>query len=282
MIGSVFSNYQVIQKLGGGNTGVVYKAFDPMHHRFLALKILDDDLLLSKEKRARFKRETQAARILSHPAIAQVFEAGEHEGSGYIAMEYVDGRSYREIIAESPEGVSLDRFLQLMLPVLDGVAYAQEHELLHRDLKPDNLKESKDGNPKVLDFGLVKFMRKTKTKAGESSHESFETMAGSVLGSAGYMSPEQAQGDPVDAATDVFSLAVIMYELLSGHNPFQGNNPFETIVKVINDDPLSLELLRTDLPVALCKTIHTALAKDPVGRFGNARDVFRAVSAVTN
>jgi serine/threonine-protein kinase len=261
---------------------VVYKAFDPMHHRFLALKILGDDILVSKEKRARFKRETQAARILSHPAIAGVYEAGEHDGWAYIAMEYVDGHSYRDIIAENPEGVSRERFLGLTLPVLDGVSYAQEHGLLHRDLKPDNLKEDKDGHPKVLDFGLVKFLNKESKPTGESSHESFETVAGSVLGSAGYMSPEQAQGDPLDAATDVFSLAVIMYELLSGQNPFQGRNPFETIVKVINNDPLSLELLRPDLPVALCKTVHTALAKDPVGRFGNARDFHRAISAVAS
>ena len=275
MIGSVFSNYQVIRKIGGGNTGLVYKVFDPVHHMFLALKILPDHFLISKETKARFMREVKAASMLSHDALARLYEVGEWDGVHYIAMEYVDGESYKQIIQASPEGVDVARFYQLMLPVLDGVAHAHDRNLVHRDLKPDNIKLTAEGYPKVLDFGLVKFLDKQQP----AGPESFQTMAGMVLGSAGYMSPEQAEGEPFDERTDIFSLGIIMYELLSGKNPFQGKNPFDTIVKIINTEPLSLELLRPDLSMELCRVICKCLSKNMSQRYAGADTVYRAIAA---
>jgi len=266
MIGPEFSGYRLVEKLGGGNTGIVYKAYDPSAGEYLALKILPNDLLTSKERRARFTRETRAARLLSHPAIARMFEVGTSpDGHHFIAMEYVDGRSYHDIIGDNPEGVSEDGFYDLVLPVIEAVAYAHEHSLVHRDLKPENLKLTSDGQPKVLDFGLVKFMDKD-----PSGDDSFQTMAGMVLGSAGYMSPEQADGLASDARTDVFSLGIIMYEFLCGKNPFQCNNPFATISKILTANPISLELLRPDLPLPLCQMIQRCLSKDMDGRFAHA------------
>ena len=274
-IGSVFAHFQIIQKIGGGNTGVVYKAFDPMHHRFLAIKILPNDFLTSKEKRVRFMREIKAATVLSHKALASLYEVGETDGTPYIAMEYVNGYSYKKIIRKYKDGLEIRRFYKLMLPVLSGIAYAHEEGLVHRDLKPDNLKVNKMGQPKVLDFGLVKFMDKH-----SSGSESYETMAGMVLGSAGYMSPEQAQGEALDARSDIFSLGIIMYELLSGRNPFEGRSPFDTIVKIINSAPLSLELRRPEAPIGVCKIIGKCLEKDMNARYSNARQLFHALTEV--
>ncbi len=274
MIGNVFDKYQIIQKIGGGNTGVVYKAFDPLNHRFLALKVLPNDFLISKEKKARFMREIKAASILSHRAIARLYEVGEVDGNYYIAMEYVDGHSYSQIIRSFADGLDLERFKRLMIPILAGVAYAHKNRLIHRDLKPDNLKMTAKGQPKVLDFGLVKFMGKSQ------GNQSFETMAGMVLGSAGYMSPEQAQGGAVTTSTDVFSLGVIMYELLTGKNPFRGKNPFETIMKIVNTKPLSIELIRPDLPMDLCSLVCKCLDRDANSRFPDAIQLYKAAATL--
>ena len=276
MMNKKFSSYQVIEKIGGGNTGVVYKAFDPEAMCSVALKILPNNFLLSDEKKARFMRETQAAGILEHPAIARLYKVGDYKGNHFIAMEYVDGKTYKEIIGRYPNGIKFKGFRKLILPVLDGMAYAHSLDMIHRDLKPDNLKYSSKGQPKVLDFGLVKFINKPK----DNDSESFETMAGMVLGSAGYMSPEQAGGKELDARTDVFSLGIIMYELLTGKSPFEGRGPFDTIVKILNANPLSLELVRPDLPMDLCQVVSRCLAKRVEDRYPNAGAVHGALEAI--
>ncbi len=273
MIGTVFSGYRVLDKIGGGNTGVVYKAFDPQKERLLALKVLPNDILMNREKRARFIRESRAAGMLSHAAIARLFQVGESDGSPYLAMEFVDGQCYKEIIETHPNGVGVEDFYKLALPLLEGMAYAHGRHIAHRDLKPSNLKLTSDGQPKILDFGLVKFL-----DAQTMPHEeSFQTMAGMVLGSAGYMSPEQAEGDSFDERTDVFSLGVIMYELLTGKNPFIGRNPFDTITKVLNTTPLSVELLRPDAPLRICQVILRCLSKNMQLRYPNAQVLLKAV-----
>ena len=275
MIGSMFNGYKILEKIGGGNTGVVYKGWDEAKQRFLALKILPNNFLVSKEKKARFMRETQAARILDHTNIARIYEIGECEGANYLAMEYVDGQSYSDIVESRPNGVRITDFYLLILPILDGMAYAHDRNLAHRDLKPDNLKLNSRQQPKVLDFGLVKFLHQPR-----SSEDSFQTMAGMVLGSAGYMSPEQAGGQPFDERTDVFSLGIIMYELLTGKNPFQGRNPFDTISKILSARPLSIELIRPDTPLPLSRIILKCLSKDMEARYANARAVQDAIIAV--
>ena len=274
MIGPEFSGYKLLEKLGGGNTGYVYRAFDPTNRRYLAIKIMPNDFLTSNERRARFTRETRAARMLSHPAIARMLEVGtSDDGHHFIAMEYVDGRGYDELAGTLKEGVSVKTFHKIILPVLEGIAYAHARHLVHRDLKPANLKLTAKGHPKVLDFGLVKFLDKD-----PSGDDSFQTMAGMVLGSAGYMSPEQADGLSTDARTDVFSMGIIMYEFLTGRNPFQCKNPFATITKILTANPVSLELIRPDLPLSLCQIIQRCLSKDMNLRFADAGILLQAIN----
>lgn len=275
MIGKQLAGYHILGKIGGGNTGVVYKAHDPAADRFIAVKVLPNNFLTSKEKAARFNRETQAARMLSHPAIARMYAVGCEQANNYIAMEYVDGKDFTQIIQSNPDGVSLNMFFALMLPVLDGVAYAHDQNLVHRDLKPPNLKVNSQGKPKVLDFGLVKFLDKEAT--GE---DSFQTMAGTVLGSAGYMSPEQAEGLTFDRRTDIFSLGVIMYELLTGKNPFEAANPFATITRILTTNPLSVELIRPEVSPKLGGVVLKCLSKEMDQRYPNARALHDAIESL--
>lgn len=272
MIGKKLSGYHILDKIGGGNTGVVYKALDPSQNIHVALKVLPNNFLTSKEKAARFNRETQVARLLSHAAIARMYSVGCDQGYNFIAMEYVDGQSYTQIIESHGDGVPLEQFFALVMPVLDGVAYAHGQNLVHRDLKPENLKVNAAGQPKVLDFGLVKFLDKE-----PSGEDSFQTMAGMVLGSAGYMSPEQAEGLTFDQRTDIFSLGVIMYQLLTGFNPFQANNPFSTITKILTVTPLSVELVRTDIAPELGQVVLKCLSKEMDQRYPDAHTLHEAL-----
>lgn len=275
MIGKHLAGYRILGKIGGGNTGIVYKAHDPQRDIFVAIKVLPNNFLTSKEKAARFNRETQVARMLSHKAIAKMLAVGSEQKYNFIAMEYVDGKSYTQVINENPEGVSLPLFFALMLPVLDGVTYAHEHNLVHRDLKPENLKVNSSGQPKVLDFGLVKFLDKE-----PSGEDSFQTMAGMVLGSAGYMSPEQAEGLAFDQRTDIFSLGVIMYQLLTGKNPFEANNPFATITKILTTIPLSVELVRPEVPSELGQVVLKCLSKEMDQRYPDASTLYEVIKAL--
>jgi serine/threonine-protein kinase len=274
VIGTTFAEYKVIERLGGGNTGVVYRAVDRMG-RFVALKILANDLLLSEEKKARFLRESQAAVLLDHPAIAKILGMGEYHQCQFFAMEYVEGQTFRELIESHPTGVPLPQFFHLMRPLLDGVAYAHRIGLVHRDLKPENFKVDGAGNPKILDFGLVKFLN----EEGPDS-EGFSTMTGMVLGSARYMSPEQTLGLDTDTPSDVFSLGIVMYELLTGKNPFHSRSPFTTMLRIQKNEALSLELERTEVSPALAALVARCLNKKAELRFCNGSELLAAFLAL--
>jgi len=270
-----FSGYRILQKIGGGTNGIVYRAFDPKNQRELALKILPNNFLLTHEKRARFMREAKAISVLNHPAIAELLHAGECDQCYYLAMEYVSGETFGQVINNHPHGVPMPMFFDLMIPILDGISLAHEHGIAHRDIKPENLRIAGTGQPKVLDFGLAKFIY----KAG-AHQDSFQTMKGMVLGSAGYMSPEQANGEQLDARTDIFSLGILMYELLTGKNPFISTNVFTTITKVLTATPISVELLRPQIPHALSDLVFQCLVKDVSHRYPSARSLHDALVAL--
>jgi len=274
VIGTTFAEYKVIERLGGGNTGVVYRAVDRMG-RFVALKILANDLLLSEEKKARFMRESQAAVLLDHPAIAKILGMGEYHQCQFFAMEYVEGQTFRELIESHPNGTPLSLFFQLMRPILQGVAYAHRIGLVHRDLKPENFKVDGAGNPKILDFGLVKFLNED----GPDS-EGFSTMTGMVLGSARYMSPEQTLGLDTDTPSDIFSLGIVMYELLTGKNPFHSRSPFTTMLRIQKNEALSLELERTEVSPALAALVARCLHKQADRRFADGSQLLEAFLAL--
>ncbi|MCB1044264.1 MAG: serine/threonine protein kinase [Acidobacteria bacterium] len=273
MLGSIFSGYKIIDRLGGGNTGIVYKAVD-QNGRIVALKILANDLLISREKQARFLRESQAAVMLEHPSIAQLLEVGEYHNCSYFAMEFIEGKSFRDVIDSHPTGLPIDLFFETVEPVMSGLAYAHDMNLIHRDLKPENLRLTLDGLPKILDFGLVKFMDEDSKDDG-----GFKTLTGMVLGSARYMSPEQANAEPLDARTDVFSMGIIMYELLTGSNPFDARSPFVTMQRILTHNPVSAELVRPDAPLSLCAVISRCLAKEPDLRYDNAIQLQEALQS---
>ncbi|MCB1051438.1 MAG: serine/threonine protein kinase [Acidobacteria bacterium] len=276
MIGTSFAGFKVLERLGGGNTGVVYRAFDPSGNRVVALKVLANDLLFSEEKKARFLRESQAAVLLDHPSIAKLYHMGEYHQCHYFAIEYIEGQCFRELIESHPNGLPLERFFEILPPILEGMAYAHSLGLVHRDLKPENLKIDKQGQPKILDFGLVKFL-----DDDSKENEGFKTMTGMVLGSARYMSPEQADGLLLDTRTDVFSLGIIMYEMLSGKNPFHAKSPFATMQRILRDDPISVELVRTDTSRKLSALVERCLQKDRTKRFADASDLLQAFNALS-
>lgn len=270
-----FSGYRILQKIGGGANGVVYRAFDPKNQRELALKILPNNFLMTHERRARFLRETKAISVLNHPAIAELLHAGEYDRCYYLAMEYVSGETFSQVITSHPHGVPMPMFFDLMMPILEGIALAHSHGIAHRDIKPENLRLAANGQPKVLDFGLAKFIHK-----GTSSSDSFQTMKGMVLGSAGYMSPEQANGEQLDSRTDIFSLGILMYELLTGKNPFISNNVFTTITKVLTATPISVELLRPQVPASLGDVIFQCLVKDVQHRQPSAKSLYESLASL--
>lgn len=275
MIRKTFSGYRILQKIGGGPNGVVFRAYDPKNQRDLALKILPNNFLLTHEKKARFLREAKAIKLLNHPAIAALIHAGEFEQCYFLAMEYVGGDTFGQVIQNHPHGVPMPMFLDLMLPILDGIALAHDHSIAHRDIKPDNLRLAVDGQPKVLDFGLAKFLHKR-----QGSKDSFQTMKGMVLGSAGYMSPEQANGEHLDVRTDIFSLGILMYELLTGKNPFISTNVFTTITKVLTATPISVELLRPQIPPKLGEIIFQCLVKNVDQRLPTARSLYESLATL--
>jgi len=267
MIGTLFAGYKLIEKLGGRTNGIVYRAYAPKTDQFVAIKILVKDLLFNKEKQARFLREAQSAVILNHPNIAQLFELGDSRGTQYIVMEYVEGKTFREIIEKHPDGISIKGFLGMIKPIVDALVYAHSQGVVHRDLKPENLILNNLGSPVIVDFGL------SKTSDTDAVTNGYITSQGMVLGSPGYMSPEQVSAQPQDHRSDIFSIGVIMYELICGVNPFYDDSPIRAMQKILNDDPLTLELIRPDLPLELSHLILKCLAKKPEDRYNQAEDL---------
>ncbi|PIE01336.1 MAG: hypothetical protein CSA81_12190 [Acidobacteria bacterium] len=269
MIGTLFAGYKIIERLGGLSNGVVFRAYDPRSEQFVAIKILIKDMFLTPEKQARFLREAQTAVILEHANIAKLLELGDSRGTQYLVMEFIEGKTFREIIEAEPNGVTIKGFVGIIDPVLGALAYAHQKGVIHRDLKPENLILNKNGVPVIVDFGLVKMSDSERPDIG------YITSQGMVLGSPGYMAPEQVSSLPQDHRTDLFSIGVIMYELLCGSNPFCDGSPIKAMQKILYDDPLTLELIRPDLPTKASNIIHKCMSKDPNDRFNHAEELQR-------
>jgi serine/threonine-protein kinase len=272
MIGTYFEGYKLLERLGGGTNGVVYKAFDSRQNHYVAIKILLQDVLLSEEKIHRFMREAQASVILSHDHIARMHAVGDSRGTHYIVMDYIQGQTFGDIVRKHPQGVTLKAFAGLMKPVLSGMVYAHSQGIVHRDLKPENLILDTRGKPVIVDFGLSKMV-------DLAMADGYNTVSGLVIGSAGYMAPEQAQGEAIDERSDIFSLGTIMYELLSGKNPFADPSPVMAIQKSIVSNPVLIELVREDVPISLGKVIAKAMAKDRARRYATMASFQEAVLA---
>ena len=260
MIGETVSHYRIRERIGAGGMGTVYLATDTKLHRRVALKFLPDDLTRDPEWRHRFVREARAAGAIDHPNIAAIHDIEESDGRTFIVMEYVEGQSLRSLLEEGR--LDLDATLALVLPVASALAKAHDHGVVHRDVKPENILVASDGYPKLVDFGLAKLVD-AGPPADEESETAYRTARGQVFGTAAYMSPEQARGEAVDARSDIFSLGVVVYEMLSGKSPFRRGTAIESMHAVLKDQPPPLPHADAD------RAVGKALAKDAGDRFEN-------------
>jgi serine/threonine protein kinase len=261
LIGKTISHYKILEKLGEGGMGVVYKAEDTKLKRTVALKFLPGELTQNKEAKERFFQEAQAAAGLDHPNICNVYEINETEaGQIYIAMAYYDGSTIKEEVEKSP--LKLGDAIQIAIQAAHGLQEAKKKGIIHRDIKSANIILNKAGQVKIMDFGLAKLKGRSRL-----------TKIGSTLGTTAYMSPEQARGDQVDHRSDIFSLGVVLYEMISGKLPFRGDYDQAIIYSILNEAPEPLTAVRTGIPMVLENIVNKMLAKDPVNRYQNIEEV---------
>ncbi|MCL5736850.1 MAG: Stk1 family PASTA domain-containing Ser/Thr kinase [Actinobacteria bacterium] len=260
MIGRVFDDrYEVIKKLGSGGMADVYLAEDRLLGRQVALKVLSSRYAHDEQFVERFRREASSAASLNHPNIVQIYDRGEAEETYYIAMEYLEGRSLKEIILKYAP-LNPDLVLSVSVQILEALRFAHRRDIIHRDIKPQNIIVDNDGRVKVTDFGIA--------RAGSASTM---TEAGSILGTAHYLSPEQAQGRPVEAASDLYSLGVVMYEMVTGRLPYDGDNPVTIAMQHVQDSPTPPRSIVPDVPENLEAVILRSLGKRPTDRYLTAQ-----------
>jgi serine/threonine-protein kinase len=269
--------YRIVSLIGTGGMGEVYLAQDTTLQRKVALKVLPLEVAAKQDRMRRFKQEATAAASLNHPNIAHVYEIGEAEGFHFIAMEYVQGRTLRELIHYDNE--ELAKLLRILQHVAEGLAKAHAAGIVHRDLKPDNIMVSSDGHAKILDFGLVKLIEAPSSGTSISSEEptilQTQSTPGLVLGTMGYMSPEQAQGKTreLDHRSDIFSFGCILFEAITRNKAFTGSDTIETLNKIIREPPPPLASFNANAPADLQRIVRRCLAKDPDERYQNIKDV---------
>ena len=263
MIGQSLGHYRIDAKLGQGGMGVVYRAFDTHLDRPVAIKILRADATASPDRRRRFVQEAKAASALNHPNIIHIYDINSSDGTDFIAMEFVEGKTLDQLIGKT--GLPLKDTLRYSIQIADALARAHAAGIVHRDLKPANIIVGEDGRVKVLDFGLAKLTEATVDHDADTATmpaENFQTEEGLIVGTVAYMSPEQAEGKKVDARSDIFSVGSVLYEMVSGRRPFEGATKLSMLSAVLHKEPPPLGELAPDAPAELEKIISRCLRKD--------------------
>src|SRR5262244_3286459 len=267
---TTLSHYRIVSKIGTGGMGEVYLAQDTKLDRKVAIKFLNEQFRKDEDKLNRFVREAKAASALNHPNILTVHEIGEVDGKNYIATELIDGHTLHQHLAQK-ESLPLNTILKIGVQVAEALSAAHQAGIIHRDIKPENIMIRRDGYAKVLDFGLAKLSETAPMPTGPDEPTRFQvnTNPGIVMGTVFYMSPEQARGNPTDARTDIWSLGVVLYEMLARKVPFTGDTTSHTIVSILEKEPLTLE----NVPAELQRIVRKALTKDADMRYQSARDL---------
>src|SRR2546423_1905106 len=279
---TAIAHYRILETLGAGGMGAVYKAYDEKLHRVVALKVLPPEAISQEDRRHRFLQEARAASALNHPHILTVYEVGEDDGKPYMVMEYVEGETLRQKIES--RALAVKEALEIAIQVAEGLAKAHEHGIIHRDLKPENLIISRDGYAKILDFGLAKLVeRRQRTLVADSAEKTrilFKTQPGMIMGTVNYMSPEQLLGQRVDPRSDIFSFGVVLYEMFAGRCPFANENRIDTMHAILHGEPQSLHAIKSDLPLTLERILSKALAKAPKARYQKIKELSAELKAL--
>ena len=276
MIGKTLSHFRILAEIGKGGMGVVYKARDEKLRRDVALKVLPPELVGDEERRARFLREARAAAAINHPNIATIHEVDEADGVIFIAMELVEGKTLRSLIRG--RSLHIPDALKIATGIAAGLAEAHKAGVVHRDLKPENIIVRENHQPKILDFGLAKLLEERKevrpsklTQADTLTQEM--TREGQILGTAAYMSPEQARGGKVDARSDIFSFGITLYEMATGKLPFQGKTPMDTLAAIITKQVIPASQINPEVPKGLNQVLGNCLEKEPKDRYRDSGEL---------
>ena len=277
--GTRLGEYEVQSLLGSGGMGEVYRARDLRLRRDVAIKVLPAFVSTNRERLQRFEQEALATAALNHPNILAVFQMGTHEGAPYLVSELLEGETLREQLKRGR--LALRKAIDFGIQIAHGLAAAHEKGIVHRDLKPENLFVTKDGRVKILDFGLAK-LTQAKDPAGVAPTLVEATEAGVVMGTVGYMSPEQVRGQAADPRSDIFAFGAILYEMVTGKQTFHKPTSAETMTAILNEEPPSISQIAPNTPPGLQRVVHRCLEKDPEQRFHSAHDLAFALEALSD